>query len=233
MKPDWAHDGIELYCGDCKEVLPQLPAGHADAVVTDPPYGVNVEYNSAFQDDQSYWLSLAKTVLPLCLEAATGPVMWFGASSTLRRDLLAFDPPPERLLIWNPAFAFSKTSKNGIFYRWHPIYCWRLPKNVPEGAPRCDVLRERCDGRNWWNHPGTKPVALMERLCSIANDGDTVADPFMGSGTTGVACIKTGRRFIGIEVEPEYFKIAVARIKEALHLAQDQLPLAEGRLTGS
>ncbi len=66
------------------------------------------------------------------------------------------------------------------------------------------------------SHPTQKPVALMEYMVKTYSDaGDTVLDPFMGSGTTGVACVKTGRKFIGIEKEPKYFEIAKRRITEA------------------
>ena len=76
-----------------------------------------------------------------------------------------------------------------------------------------DVLDIACDGHNWWNHPGTKPVNLMKMLVAVSTD--TVLDPFMGSGSTGVAAITLGRKFIGIEISEVYFNIAVKRITEA------------------
>jgi len=71
-------------------------------------------------------------------------------------------------------------------------------------------------------HPTQKPVALLKHLIRIAsNEGDVVLDPFMGVGSTGVACVQTGRRFIGIEIDPQYFAIAKRRIEEA----QLQIPM--------
>lgn len=83
--------------------------------------------------------------------------------------------------------------------------------------------RKVCDGK--YNHPAEKPIDAMNRLCEMLSvPGGAVLDPFMGSGTTGVACVKTGRSFIGIEIDPTYFAIAQKRIAEA----QAQLPLMAG-----
>ena len=74
-------------------------------------------------------------------------------------------------------------------------------------------------------HPTQKPLSLIKKLvCEFTNEGDTILDPFMGSGTTGVACVQTGRNFIGIEIDPTYFAIAERRIKEAE--AQPRLEIA-------
>ena len=75
-----------------------------------------------------------------------------------------------------------------------------------------------------YNHPTEKPVEIMKRLCEMTTlEGDTILDPFMGSGTTGVACVQTGRNFIGIEIDPKYFAIAEKRIKDAQQ--QMRLPI--------
>ena len=80
----------------------------------------------------------------------------------------------------------------------------------------CSVLPFRSDGRNAAKHPTQKPVSLMEFLIySYTNDNDIIIDPFMGAGSTGVACALHNRRFIGIEKEPQYFDIAVERMKQA------------------
>lgn len=79
-------------------------------------------------------------------------------------------------------------------------------------------------GQNITNHPNEKPYPVMTKLVqSVSDETQVVLDPFMGSGTTGIACIRTGRRFIGIEISPEYFEIAKKRIQ--LELQQQLLPL--------
>ncbi len=214
-------DDVRLYCGDCLDLLPDLPDGAVDAVVTDPPYGVNLQYDGGFEDTADTWERLVPPVVSWADEREI-PCVVFGSSPTQGRDLALFPRWPDRTLIWAPAFSLSKSRSGGVFFRWHPVYCWNLPKR--HGGPSVDVLRQSCDGRNWWDHPGTKPVALMEVLVCIAPEGATVLDPFAGSGTTGVACVHMGRRFVGIEISSDYYEIAERRIAEA----RMQLPLPMG-----
>ena len=91
--------------------------------------------------------------------------------------------------------------------RWHAEDCRRYPKSI---------IRINTSNGAGKIHPTKKPVALYEYLTrTYTNEGDTVCDITMGSGTTGVACVQTGRNFIGIEIEPKYYEIAEKRIKEA------------------
>ena len=199
MKPDYSRDGIELYCGDCLALLPELEAGSVDAVVTDPPYGVKY----ADWDDEMP----PQSFLDDCLRTATGQVIWFGAAP-MTLEFGRYSPKPGRFLIWSPKFTLSHTGHNGYAYRWHPIATWRLEK---QKSHPWDIFHDATMGHNWWNHPATKPVRLMERLAETC--GQTILDPFMGSGTTGVACIRKGRKFIGMEIDEKYFDIAVKRIE--------------------
>jgi len=201
-----SRDGtVVLYRGDCLALLPQLPKGCVDAVVTDPPYGVHLA-----DWDNRVPHELCKTFH----ELTTGPIVWFGAAPQHRNDLLAFDPPPQRVCVWNPAFTLSKTAANGFFYRWHPVYCWQLPKT--HNGPSDDVWRHMIGMHHEWDHPATKPIDLITDCVRIAPAGGCCLDPFLGSGTTAVACVRTGRRCIGIELEPRYFDIAVRRVEQAI-----------------
>jgi site-specific DNA-methyltransferase (adenine-specific) len=150
-------------------------------------------------------------VLSLCLNVARGPVMWFGSAPRIL-DFANYIPRPDRILIWAPAFTLAKVGKDGYAYRYHPIALWRP---VKQAAIFGDVIRVSCGRHSWWVHPGTKPIELMTPLVA-ASGGQSILDPFMGSGTTGVACAKLGRDFVGIELDPGYFDIAVKRIKAAL-----------------
>ena len=199
--PYYSDDAVTIYHGDCREILPLLES--VDAAITDPPYGVNI----AAWDKRTPHELVADL-----LHVATGPVLWFGAAPQLRTDLAAFDPPPERTLIWAPAFSLSHTGAKGIFYRWHPVYAWRIPDK--HQGPRWDVLTHSTDGRNVWNHPATKPIALMRTLVGIAETGATVLDPFMGSGTTLRAAKDIGRKAIGIEIEERYCEVAANRMAQ-------------------
>ena len=189
-----------LYLGDCLEILPTL--GNVDACISDPPYGVNIaEWDSDIPP---------QTILDECLRISTGCIAWFGAATRVL-DFSKYIPKPDRIIIWNPSFALGRCQSRGFVFSWHPIALWR-PQQC--GDFSLDVLHHSADGHNWWDHPGTKPTGLMVTLCSMLSTG-SVLDPFMGSGTTGVACVNLGRKFIGIEIEPKYFDIACRRIELA------------------
>lgn len=194
-----------LHHGDCFEYIKGMADGSVDAVVSDPPYGVKV---ADWDHDVPYH------ILPEMLRVATGMVVWFGSSVRMAQDLRGFPVEPDRILIWHVGFSFASTAKNGIFYRYHPIYTWRLPEK--QKAVHRDVITCTSEGaKNWWNHPGTKPLHLMQQLVRMVPADSTILDPFMGSGTTGVACAITGRNFIGCEIDNWYYEVSQRRIEEA------------------
>jgi DNA modification methylase len=213
LKPYWRNEehGLAIYQGDCLEVLPALAeAGEEfDLCLTDPPYGVDI----------APWdVAPTPDFRDLCLALSAGATVMFGASP--QRSMAKFAAlEPDRMLVWAPRFSLAQTSANGIYFRWHPIWCWRLPSE--HTGPFCDVLRHSCDGRNWWNHPCTKPLALIEDLSGFAPEGGTILDPFLGSGTTLVAAYRLGRRATGIEISEEYCELAAERLEREL---------AQGRL---
>ena len=211
-----------LYLGDCREILPLLPK--VDAVVTDPPYGINygklmkgkgdgrggLDKNRWKHYEAFEWDAQRPALETFDLIRASGKeaVIW---GANYFSDLL---PPSMRWLVWDKCQEFSLadfelawTSQNaaGRTFRYS----------------RPEALR---DGRH---HPTQKPIELMEWCLGFLPKASTILDPFMGSGTTGVACAKLGRKFIGIEIEPKYFDIACKRIDEAYRqprLFQDAPP---------
>ena len=203
--PYYEQDGITIYHADCRDILPLLEPGSVDLVLTDPPYGVNI---AGWDKEVPY------EVLPTLLTVSSGAIAWFGASAMLQTDIANFAEPPERILIWAPKFSLAHTGKKGIFYRWHPVYLWRVPDK--HDGPTHDVMTHGTDGRNWWNHPGTKPIKLIRDLVGLSPDGGIVLDPFMGSGTTLRAAKDLGRRAIGIELEERYCEIAAKRLQQAV-----------------
>jgi len=196
-------DGVTLYLGDCREILPSLPK--VDAVVTDPPYGI--DWVPRVNHKEQIWV-----------------------------DDRAFDPRPFLCAKLHLFFG-----ANYFIHMLQPSEAWFIWLKRAEGwedhintyAP-CEMAWSDFDGKQrikrvCWNgayragdatnrdflHPAQKPLEVM-LWCIKHSTGQTILDPFMGSGTTGVAAVKLGRKFIGIEIEPKYFDIACRRIGEAL-----------------
>lgn len=193
---------IYLMNRDCLSFMKTIPDQVVDSVISDPPYGVNAAIWDQCMPEQE--------VLTECLRVSKGPVIWFGAPQKLNR-FFEYSPQPERILIWAPAFQTTKAKSKGIVYRYHIIACWKLPE-MP--ARRIwDVHNDSVETDRRFQHIAMKPLSLMARLVETFG-GQLVFDPYMGSGTTGVACKKLGRDFIGTDNDQEYYEIAVQRIFE-------------------
>lgn len=205
--------GQRLILGDCLAVMPTL--GRFDAVVTDPPYGLGKRMqggtwaaNPAFRGFQQWDLST-----PDWLVAAIGEtpaIIWGG-------NYLPF-PPSRCWLIWNKVNAVPTMAD--FEQAW---------TNLDRPAKRMDLPV----GRVEYGHPTQKPLALMEWCLGFLPDAKTILDPFMGSGTTLVACQRMGRQGTGIEIDPDYFDIACRRVDEAarqpdLFIAPAEKPVQEG-----
>jgi len=198
-------EDITLYLGDCLDILPTLAAGSVDAVVTDPPYGVGVEYGM-FVDNKDNLEWLINQFMIQVVAIGKMSLIFCGNGNQY------LYPPPDHTLCWHiPA-------GNGYnpwgFTSWQPILGYGKPYrkngNAYPDAISMSPTSEKSD------HPCPKPSKLMRYLLErYTPENSIVLDPFMGSGTTGVACVQTGRKFIGIEIDPKYFDIAVKRIKEA------------------
>lgn len=207
----------ELWHGDCLEVLPLLP--HFDALITDPPYGIlnlcggdtvavrkSRRTNAGrFADtalgtgDHAWDKAPSRHTLLMMREAAETQIIWGGNY---------FDLPPARgILVWDKQQPWENFSQVEI--AWTNL-------NRPAAIFRESATRGTPDKV----HPTQKPISLM-RWCVAMVDAPTVLDPYMGSGTTGVACAELGRQFIGIERERKYFDLACERIARAQ--AQGQL----------
>src|SRR5439155_11864086 len=178
-------------CGDAEELLTGLPPRSVDMVICDGPYGVGA---AAWDRRVPYHL------LDPFLRIATGPVLWFAAAPAIVEACAAFNPKPSRILIWAPSFTLSHVVANGLAYRFHALYTWRLPRK--HRGPKWDVLTTRTEVGNWWRHKCTKPLALMKDLCGFAPDSRVVLDSFAGTGTTLLAANLSGRHFLGFEVNP-------------------------------
>ena len=210
-----------LYLGDCINILPTLDK--VDAVITDPPYGINENSKK--------------------VESRQRKVGGNSKSMADQRDYGDFDwdksPPPDALIEFIRAKAQHQAFFGGNYFTLPPTSCWLVwdKLNGDNDFADCELA-----WTNWpkavrrlqwrWNgmirqgneeryHPTQKPLEVMKWVIELCPKADTILDPFMGSGTTGVAAIQLGRKFIGIEREPKYFDIACQRIEQAV--AQGQL----------
>ena len=193
-----------LYLGDCRDILPTLPK--VDAVITDPPYGINKDgqkkttggHGGRKEYEFLNWDAErpSKEIFDLILHAAPKHVIWGG---NYFADLL---PATGKWLVWDKGQRINQS--DGELAWTHESGALRI----------CTMNRVelQTDGAE---HPTQKPVRLMEWCIKQAGDPQTILDPFMGSGSTGVACMNLGRSFIGIEREVKYFDIACRRIEDA------------------
>ena len=193
-----------LYLGDCREILPTL--GRVDAVVTDPPYGIGYCHGARAGGRLmgTDGLSVVGDDRPFDPSPWLGRECLFWGAEHFRTRL----PDGGRWLVWNKRRPGVVRDQGCVENAWHSEPgVTRIFHQVWDGA---DCGEER----GWRVHSNQKPVALMEWCLGFVR-GETILDPFMGSGTTGVACARLGRRFIGIEIEPRHFDIACRRIDEA------------------
>ena len=195
-----------LYLGDCREILPGLPMDVA--VITDPPYGVGFEYEGA-PDDQESWRQLMLAVVP---EMQKRPVTVMPCGKRLELGWWWANFPPKWSLCWYKGA--SPTLSPIGFSDWEEHLVWgKPPKQIHDYFSTIVVASALPKDTG---HPCPKPVRWAEWLISrFTEPMGTALDPFMGSGTTGVACANLGRKFIGIEIEPKYFDIACERIDAA------------------
>ena len=210
----------ELYIGDCREVLPLLPKH--DLLLTDPPYGIGLDYSESFKDSKADLIALVEWFMPMALLAA--PVVSI-TPGNLNQYLY---PQPTWTLCWfNRAGAGSGPWG---FSCWQPIMCYGADPYLKNGKGRRGDYIEWSETADKNGHPCPKPTKFMSRwITRVGFDSHTVLDPFMGSGTTGVACAQLGKAFTGIERERKYFDIACRRIEQAYaqpRLFEDAKPAA-------
>lgn len=220
MKPYYEHAGITLYHGDCREVLPSLDA---DALVTDPPYGVmlgDVNNGQAREKNQQPYSMFADT--PEYLQMVCIPAVKAALSVTQRaavfcgnRNLWLY-PPADELGCWYVPASTSR-GKWGFNCANPILYYGQSPRAGVGDGPSSFSMQATSIGLP---HPCAKPLPVMKWLVNKASrEGETVLDPFCGIGTTLLAAKDLGRRAIGIEIEERYCEICARR------LAQEVLPL--------
>lgn len=195
-----------LYYGDCMEILPTL--GKVDAILTDPPYGI----------DHATHGQIFVRADPIAGDQSLAAYEWL---NSLQLPLVSFFSPYKWPgITWRSVLCWHKGEDTGA--GGDAATCWKrdiemigVARNGRlQGFRDSALLRFRSRQRYPSGHFCEKPVALMEYLVSKLGE-EMIVDPFMGSGTTGVACMNLGRKFIGIEIERQYFDIACERIENA------------------
>ncbi len=208
MTPYYDKGGITIWLGDCRDVLPTLPAGSVDLVLTDPPYNSGITYGAGTNDSRNdYWEWLGERIALINQTANT--VLIKHSALKVAKFMTRW---PGRILVWYKPFS-SGFPLNGVATHWEPIH-WLKGKAVKWSK---DVFvhasgnhRDTSTG-----HPAQFPEALASWLITTfaAPDG-TVLDPFMGSGTTLRAAKDAGLKAIGIEIEERYCEIAARRLEQ-------------------
>lgn len=216
---DWV-----VHTADCLDFLRTLPSGSVDAVVTDPPYGINTKSDGAGKLNP--WADLCNSAF------------WYAEWFRVCRRLLRANGSLWTCLNWRSLVTFQKAACDAAWpieslmvwdKRWiGPGGCRGLRPSYELVALMCnsdfsvedrgipDVQAFPWSSQKPSGHPAEKPVDLAAFCVENGSPvGGTVIDPFCGSGTTGVACVQTGRKFIGIEIDPTYADIARRRIAEA------------------
>lgn len=203
-----------LWLGDCMDLLHKL---QADAVVTDPPYGIALNTdNSRFSGGtQGNIARRGNGVGSANGKPIVGDDADFDPSHLLAlpgdKIIWGWNHYPDRLprgacLVWLKRFdeafgSFLSDAELAWMSKGHGIYCRRDLSNTALAKHR--------------QHPTQKPVGVMEWCLSFLPKANTILDPYMGSGSTGVACARAGKRFIGVEIDPQYFDVACERIENA------------------
>jgi DNA modification methylase len=204
-----------LYNANCEEVMPLIST--VDAVVTDPPYGIN-ESSKKIANRQRSKHGFSKS---LADQKYYGEFSW---------DKVR---PTDELISNIRSKAKYQAIFGGNYFDLPPTSCWLIwdKLNGSNDFADCEMAWTNWNKAirkfDWlWNgmirknneerfHPTQKPLELMKWVISLCPQSNVVFDPFMGSGTTGVACAKLGKKFIGVELDPKYFQIACQRIEKA------------------
>lgn len=228
VTPYYSDSFATIFLGDCREILPTLPK--VDHIVTDPPYSDQVKCGSRTRNDSVY---SGDALVPFSISeddlnwifSICSPNRWLIASVDWKHGLRLHQNPPAGMRFVR-AGAWVKTNSAPQFTGDRPAPGWEfiailhssLTKMRWNGGGGRAVWQTCIENQN--GHPTPKPIDLMRRWVSdFSDDGDTILDPFMGSGTTLVAAKQLGRKSIGIELEEKYCEIAARRLQ------QEYLPL--------
>ena len=208
LKPYYSEDGVTIFNADCRDWLMCAPSCYSvDLVLTDPPYGIGVEYGK-FSDTPEHVAALVSEAVPIFTRKAKRVLLTCGTRQ------IGLYPAPDWILCWlNRAGAYRNPWG---FTCWQPILAYGSdPYLENRMGSRPDVI-EHSESAAENGHPCPKPLGFWKRLLlrGSVKETDIVLDPMMGSGTTLRAAKDLGRRAIGIEIEEKYCEIAAKRLSQ-------------------
>jgi len=220
---------IRLIHGECLAEMDKLieQGITVDAIITDPPFNIGYKYNK-YKDkmkEYDYYRMLANVIKDT-------PSVIIHYPESLHRLSIELGFAPTKVVSWIYNSNTGKQHRDIAFYNIKPDF--RKVGQAYKNPTDKRIAKRIAAGKqarlyDWWQanqvknvskekteHPCQMPLKVMDNIIGILPDDITILDPFMGSGTTGVACVKTRRKFIGIELDEQYFKIAQERINDEL-----------------
>ncbi len=212
-------ENATLYRADCFDVLPQL--SDIDAVVTDPPYGIGFKYRTYDDASNKYDALMARLVPELIRVTNDGPCFVWQSPLKAERWHEYF---PKGYRIIAACKIYPPHNGKDICLSWDPVIFWSGRSLLRDELPRDWHVD---DLRPWNGYAGGNPVPCPRPQVRYFCDSiraESILDPFMGSGTTGVAAILAGKRFVGIERDPVYFEYACERITNSCQLSASSRP---------
>ena len=216
---------VKLIHGDCLQVMRGMDDNSVDAVIGDPPYGI--DYQSARRSDKSLWkpkiendkqpfLGWGNDVNRIVKSTVHIFYRW-DVQGEFEKELQQSGLNLKSQIIWDKVIHGMGDLKGEYAPQHENIFFATKSGFFFHGKRPSTIIRQKRVLPDKLTHPNEKPVPLIAKLIlDCTRPGDTILDPFMGSGTTGVACVQTGRNFIGIEIDEKYYAIAQRRIKDAL-----------------
>jgi DNA modification methylase len=215
-----------IVCGDCLDVMRDMPSNSVDAVITDPPYGINFKYDG-YKDDPKAYEVFMKRVVPEMERVNKGPIFVWQTMLNCNKWHRWF---PDEFRLFAACKGFVQYRPTPIQFSWDPVIFWGDIKTDPSVYKKdYHEQRKAPFGKNRPKipHPCPRPLEQVMYVVDVATkEDDLVFDPFIGSGTTAVAAIKLGRHFYGCDINENYVKLANERIeKTRLEMSQMELSL--------
>jgi site-specific DNA-methyltransferase (adenine-specific) len=215
LTPYYEEDGITIYLGDSRKILPQMPS--VSAIITDPPYGIGWA-RGTWTENPAEYPGFIRWLVACCNKLVpNGWVFIFQAMPNTGHFSEWF---PEGFRLYAACKNFAQTRPTGICHAWDPVVFWKngiVIRNADATNRDYHVGNVAGVFRDGNDHPCPKPLDTMQHIVSIASLQDMrILDPFMGSGTTLVAAKMLGREAIGIEISQTYCDIAIERLRQGV-----------------
>lgn len=213
---------IKLMQGDCLEMMKEIPDGSVDMVLTDPPYGMDFQsnhrkekYSKIKNDKELSWLNVwVDELFRVAADNTAHYVFCSFHNVDVFKQSLEKKFKIKNMLVWEKNNTSMGDLKADFAPKYEMIIFLQKGRRFINGSRDPNILKFNRTGNKL--HPTQKPVDLLQYLLEkFSDEGAVILDPFMGSGSTGVACKNLNRNFIGIELDEEYFKIAQERISAA------------------